>query len=131
MRHGGGMNHRHGLFDGVMIKDNHLAAVGSIAEAVARARARIHPLVRVEVEVEDLDGVRQALAAGADMLLLDNMDDATLAEAVRLVDGRVPLEASGGITLERLPRIAATGVDFVSVGALTHSAPSVDLALDL
>lgn len=131
VRHGGGHNHRIALFDGILIKDNHLQAAGGITEAVRRARAAAHPLLRIEVEVEDLAGLEEALAAGADMVLLDNMDDAALTEAVRLTAGRIPLEASGGITLERLPRIGATGVDFVSSGAVTHSARSVDLSLDL
>jgi nicotinate-nucleotide pyrophosphorylase (carboxylating) len=128
VRAGGGHGHRTNLADGAMIKDNHIAAVGSISEAVRRARAFAHPLLKIEVEVKNLAEVREALAAGADMLLLDNMSDAQLAEAVRLVNGRIPTEASGNMTLERLARVAATGVDFVSMGALTHSAPSVDLS---
>lgn len=131
VRSGGGTNHRFGLFDGVLIKDNHLAAVGSVAEAVRRARASVHHLMKVEVEVVDLAGVDQALAAGADILLLDNMDDATLRRAVERVAGRALTEASGGIKLERLREIAQAGVSFVSMGALTHSARGVDISLEM
>jgi nicotinate-nucleotide pyrophosphorylase (carboxylating) len=129
VRAGGGLNHRGGLFDGILVKDNHAAAAGGIGEAVRRARAHAHPLLRVEAEVGSPQQIEEALQAGADMLLLDNLDDPELMAAVRQVHGRVPLEASGGMTLERLSRVAATGVDYVSVGALTHSAPSVDLSL--
>ncbi|MCL6621260.1 MAG: carboxylating nicotinate-nucleotide diphosphorylase [Syntrophobacterales bacterium] len=131
VRLGGGANHRFGLFDGVLIKNNHLTAVGSVAEAVRRARARVHRLLRVEVEVSTLTELKEALEAGADLILLDNMDEDTLAEAVRLTAGRALLEASGGMTPERLLRVAATGVHFISMGALTHSAPAVDLHLRL
>ena len=131
VRLGGGANHRFGLFDGVLIKNNHLTAVGSVAEAVRRARARVHQLLKVEVEVSTLTELKEALDAGADLILLDNMDEDTLAEAVRLTAGRALLEASGGMTPERLPRVAATGVQFISMGALTHSAPAVDLHLRL
>jgi nicotinate-nucleotide pyrophosphorylase (carboxylating) len=129
VRAGGGHNHRGALFDGVLVKDNHAAAAGSVGEAVRRARAQAHPLLLVEAEVSTPQQIDEALAAGAQMLLLDNLGDEELRRAVRQVAGRVPLEASGGMTLERLPRVAATGVDFVSVGALTHSAPAVDLSL--
>ena len=128
VRAGGGHGHRTSLADGVMIKDNHVAAVGSISEAVRRARGHVHPLVKIEVEVKNLDEVREAVAAGADMLLLDNMTDAQLAAAVREVNGRVPTEASGNMTIARLPAVAKTGVDFVSMGALTHSAPAADIS---
>lgn len=131
VRAGGGANHRFGLYDGVLIKDNHIAAVGSISEAVRRARASVHHLMKVEVEVVDLAGVDEALAAGADVLLLDNMDTATMHKAVQRVGGRALVEASGGITLERLPEIAAAGVDFVSMGALTHSARAMDISLEI
>ncbi|ABC82159.1 MULTISPECIES: carboxylating nicotinate-nucleotide diphosphorylase [Anaeromyxobacter] len=131
VRAGGGKNHRFSLGDGVLIKDNHVAACGGVAEAVRRARASAGAMLRVEVEVEDLPGLDEAIAAGADLVLLDNMDDAAMAEAVRRAAGRVLLEASGNMTLERLPRVAATGVDFVSMGAVTHSARAVDLAFDL
>ena len=129
VRAGGGFNHRGALFDGILVKDNHAAAAGGIGEAVRRARARAHPLLKVEVEVSTAQQIEEALEAGADMLLLDNLGDDELRKAVQQVRGRVPLEASGGMTLDRLPRVAATGVDYVSVGALTHSAPAVDLSL--
>jgi nicotinate-nucleotide pyrophosphorylase (carboxylating) len=129
VRAGGGLNHRGALFDGILVKDNHAAAAGGVGEAVRRARVGAHPLLKVEAEVSTPQQIEEALAAGADMLLLDNLGDAELKEAVRQVGGRVPLEASGGMTLDRLPRVAAAGVDYVSVGALTHSAPAVDLSL--
>lgn len=129
VRAGGGLNHRGALFDGILVKDNHAAAAGGIGEAVRRAKANAPLLLKVEAEVSTPAQIDEALAAGADMLLLDNLDDARLAAAVARVAGRVPTEASGNVTLERLPRIAATGVDFVSSGALTHSAPAVDLSL--
>ena len=115
----------------VLIKNNHLTAVGSIGEAVRQAKARAHPLLKIEVEVTDLQGLEEALNAGADRILLDNMDDATLRQAVELTGGRAILEASGGMTKERLPKVAATGVNFISMGALTHSAPAVDIHLRL
>ena len=129
VRAGGGTNHRGALFDGILVKDNHAAAAGSVGEAVRRAKAGAQPLLKVEAEVSTPAQIEEALQAGADMLLLDNLGDAELSQAVRQVAGRVPLEASGGMTLDRLPRVAATGVDYVSVGALTHSAPSCDLSL--
>ncbi|HXN82612.1 MAG TPA: carboxylating nicotinate-nucleotide diphosphorylase, partial [Myxococcales bacterium] len=129
VRAGGGTNHRGALFDGVLVKDNHAAAAGGVGEAVRRAKAFAPLLLKVEAEVSTPAQIDEALAAGADMLLLDNLGDRELAAAVARVAGRVPTEASGGVTLERLPRIAATGVDFVSSGALTHSAPAVDLSL--
>jgi nicotinate-nucleotide pyrophosphorylase (carboxylating) len=129
VRAGGGVNHRGALFDGILVKDNHAAAAGGIGEAVRRARRFAHPLLKVEAEVSTALQIDEALAAGADLLLLDNLGDEELRAAVVQVKRRVPLEASGGMTLDRLPRVAATGVDYVSVGALTHSAPSVDLSL--
>jgi nicotinate-nucleotide pyrophosphorylase (carboxylating) len=131
VRAGGGVNHRFSLGDGILIKDNHVAACGGVAEAVRRARARGNAMLRVEVEVVDLAGLEQAIAAGADIVILDNMDDATMAEAVRRTRGRVLLEASGNMTLERLPRVAATGVDYVSMGALTHSARAADISFEV
>jgi nicotinate-nucleotide pyrophosphorylase (carboxylating) len=131
VRAGGGVNHRFSLGDGILVKDNHVAACGGVAEAVRRARARGSAMLRVEVEVVDLPGLEAAIAAGADIVLLDNMDDAAMAEAARRAKGRVLLEASGNMTLERLPRVAATGVDFVSMGAITHSARSVDVSFEL
>jgi nicotinate-nucleotide pyrophosphorylase (carboxylating) len=133
VRHGGGQNHRFGLTDGVLIKDNHLAAVGGVnrvARAVALAREGAPHTLRIEVEVTTLAELEQALAAGADIVLLDNMDVATLRQAVALTGGRALLEASGGVTLDTVGEIAATGVDLISVGALTHSAPALDISLD-
>jgi len=131
VRCGGGTSHRLGLFDGVLIKDNHVAVCGSVAEAVARARRHAPAGTPIEVEVETLPQLAEAVDSGADMILLDNMDVATLRAAVKEIAGRVPLEASGGVTLETIGRIAATGVQFISVGALTHSAPAIDLSLEL
>jgi nicotinate-nucleotide pyrophosphorylase (carboxylating) len=131
VRAGGGANHRIGLFDRVLVKDNHLALAGAgLADAVARARREL-PDVLVEVEADDLDGVRRALDAGADWVLLDNMDAETMRAAVALAAGRARLEASGRMDLERAAEAARCGVDAVSVGALTHSAPALDLGLDL
>jgi len=128
---GGGVNHRMGLHDMVLVKDNHLALGGvDLPAAVARARETL-PGTPVEVEADDLEGVRRALAAGADRVLLDNMDEASMREAVALCRGHAVTEASGGMDLTGVARAAACGVDFVSVGALTHSAPALDLALDL
>jgi len=129
VRHGGAANHRFGLFDGILIKDNHIVAAGGIGPAVARARASAHPLLRIEVEVENLAELQEAIAAGADDVLLDNMDDSTLAEAVRVAAGRVRLEVSGGITPERLPLLRELGVDRVSMGGLIHRARWVDLSM--
>ena len=131
VRAGGGRNHRFALYDGVLIKDNHLAAVGSIEEAIARARQRAPSLTKIEVEVGDLAGAERAAAAGADVILLDNMDDTLVAEAVKIIAGRALVEVSGGITLERLPKLATTGADFVSTGAITHQARAVDISLNL
>jgi nicotinate-nucleotide pyrophosphorylase (carboxylating) len=125
---GGGTNHRIGLFDELLVKENHIAAAGGISEAVRRARAA-RPDLPLEVEVRDLDELDQALAAGATRILLDNMDLATVRAAVERTAGRAWLEASGGATLESIVEIGRTGVDFISVGALTHSAPALDLSL--
>ncbi|HWF75171.1 MAG TPA: carboxylating nicotinate-nucleotide diphosphorylase [Solirubrobacteraceae bacterium] len=127
---GGATNHRAGLYDAILIKENHIAAAGGIGEAVSRARAAA-PDLALEVEARNLDEVEQALAAGAPWILLDNMSAAELGEAVGLAAGRAQLEASGGITLETLRAAASTGVDFISVGALTHSAPALDFSLIL
>jgi len=126
---GGCHNHRIGLYDGVLIKENHIAAAGSIGEAVAQARHHAPAGIPVEVEVEDLGEVREALAAGADILLLDNMPPATLREAVELTHGQAKLEASGGISLENIREIAETGVDFISIGELTKHLRAVDLSM--
>ncbi|MDQ6779478.1 MAG: carboxylating nicotinate-nucleotide diphosphorylase [Actinomycetota bacterium] len=127
---GGATNHRAGLYDAILIKENHIAAAGGIGEAVRRARAAA-PGLPLEVEARSLDEVEQALEAGAPWILLDNMSIAELRETVLHVAGRAELEASGGITLEMVRAAAATGVDFISVGALTHSAPAVDFSLIL
>jgi nicotinate-nucleotide pyrophosphorylase (carboxylating) len=131
VRAGGGANHRFGLDDAVLLKDNHIALAGGIGAAVARARAGAGHLVKIEVEVDTLAQLEAALVAGPDAVLLDNMDPATLAAAVRLVAGRAVTEASGTITVAAAPAIAATGVDLISAGWLTHSAPALDLGLDL
>jgi len=131
VRLGGAANHRLGLYDGIIIKNNHLAAVGSITEAVRRARAQAPGGLKVEVEVTDLAGLEEALTAGADLIMLDNMSEADLARAAALNRGRALLEASGAMTPERLPQVAATGVHFISMGRLTHSAPAADLHLRL
>lgn len=125
---GGGVNHRIGLFDEILIKENHAAAAGGVGEAVRRARAA-RPDLPIEVEVTDLAELDEALAAGAARVMLDNMDLATMRAAVERTAGRASLEASGGVTLDGLRAIGATGVDFISVGALTHSAPALDLSL--
>ncbi|MBV8166156.1 MAG: carboxylating nicotinate-nucleotide diphosphorylase, partial [Alphaproteobacteria bacterium] len=122
---GGGRNHRLGLDSGVMIKDNHVALCGGIKQAVARARAGVPLLTKIEVECDRLDQVREALAAGADVIMLDNMDTATMREAVAIVRGKVPLETSGGVNYDTIAGIAETGVDFISVGRITQSAPAV------
>ncbi|HZW88908.1 MAG TPA: carboxylating nicotinate-nucleotide diphosphorylase [Myxococcaceae bacterium] len=132
VRAGGASNHRFGLFDGVLIKDNHIAAVGGdVGEALRRARAHAPQLVKIEIEVTSLAQLPDAIAGGADIVLLDNMDDVTVAEAVRIAAGRVKLEVSGNVTLERLPKLAHIGVDYVSMGALTHSARAMDLSLEI
>jgi nicotinate-nucleotide pyrophosphorylase (carboxylating) len=127
VRAGGGANHRFGLYDAILIKDNHLRLGGGVAESVRRAK---ETGVKVEVECETLDDVRAAIDAGADMILLDNMSSDELRAAVALVAKRVPLEASGGVTLDTVRTIAETGVDFISVGALTHGATSLDVGMD-
>lgn len=130
VRCGGGRNHRTGLFDAILIKDNHIVAAGGLSEAVQAARQHAGHMVKVEVEVDTLDQLRQALVHDIDVVLLDNMSPPTLREAVALVDGRVLTEASGGVDLSTVRAIAETGVDLISVGALTHSAPVLDLGLD-
>ncbi|HHO48527.1 MAG TPA: carboxylating nicotinate-nucleotide diphosphorylase [Desulfobacteraceae bacterium] len=131
VRVGGGRNHRFNLSDGVLIKDNHIAACGSISEAVERVRARAPHTLRIEVEAESLDQVRECLDSGVNIIMLDNMDVALMKEAVRRIGGRALVEASGGVTLETVRRIAETGVDFISVGRLTHSAPACDISMDV
>jgi nicotinate-nucleotide pyrophosphorylase (carboxylating) len=132
VRCGGGFNHRFGLDDAILIKDNHVAVAGGVRPVLQRARASVGHLVKIEIEVDTLAQLREVLDTGlADVVLLDNMDIATLAEAVKLANGRVVLEASGGVTLQSIAKIARTGVDYVSSGALTHSAPNFDVALDI
>ncbi len=126
---GGGHNHRFALYDGVLIKDNHIRAAGSISAALEAARAGAHHLLKIEVEVADLAGLDEAVAAGAEAVLLDNMTVADMAEAVRKYGDRVVLEASGNVTLATVRQIAETGVHLISVGALTHSAPAADVSL--
>lgn len=129
VRVGGGKNHRFGLFDGILLKENHLRAAGGVAQAVRRAKTGAPHYLKVEVEVTSLAELEEALEAGADLILLDNFSVEDLREAVRRVGGRVPLEASGNMTLERARQAAEAGVDYVSVGALTHSAKALDLSL--
>jgi nicotinate-nucleotide pyrophosphorylase (carboxylating) len=127
---GGGYNHRFNLADGILLKDNHIAACGSITQAVSLLRRKIPHTLRIEVETDTLEQVGECLACGVDIILLDNMDTAMMAEAVALIDHRALVEASGGITLESVLAVARCGVDIVSVGALTHSAPSCDIGMD-
>lgn len=129
VRVGGGQNHRYNLSDGVLLKDNHIDAAGGVRQAVEKARAYAPFVRKIEVEVETLEMVEEALQAGADIIMLDNMDDVTMQKAVSRIAGRALTECSGNVTKERLRAIAATGVDFVSCGALTHSAPIMDLSL--
>jgi nicotinate-nucleotide pyrophosphorylase (carboxylating) len=132
VRCGGGVNHRFGLDDAVLIKDNHITIAGGVAPALTRARAAVGHLVKVEIEVDSLDQLTEVLkVGGADAVLLDNMDTATLKRAVEMVAGKLVTEASGGVTLDTVAAIAATGVDVISVGALTHSAANLDIGLDL
>ena len=131
VRAGGGMNHRFGLSDAVLIKDNHIAAAGGIAHALRAAKRRAGHMVKIEVEVDTLDQLDIALDEGCDVVLLDNMAPADLREAVRRVPGHVITEASGGIGLDSVRAVAETGIDLISVGALTHSAPVLDLGLDM
>lgn len=130
VRVGGGTNHRFGLDDAVLIKDNHIAIAGSVSAAVARARAAIGHMVKIEVEVDTLEQLDEALAVGAEVILLDNMPPSTLVEAVRRIDGRAISEASGGITPETAAAVAATGVDRIAIGWITHSSRILDIGLD-
>jgi nicotinate-nucleotide pyrophosphorylase (carboxylating) len=130
VRVGGGANHRFNLADGVLIKDNHIAACGSIREAVDKLRERIPHTIRIEVETDSLDQVEECLACGADIIMLDNMTPEMMAKAVRIINGRALVEASGGVTLDTVESIAMSGVNIISIGALTHSAPSCDIGMD-
>lgn len=126
---GGGLNHRYNLSDGVLLKDNHIGAAGSVTRAIELAREYAPFVRKIEVETENLDMVREAVEAGADIIMLDNMDNETMRKALEIIDGRAQTECSGNVTKERLAEIAAVGVDFVSSGALTHSAPVMDISL--
>jgi len=130
VRAGGATNHRAGLYDAFLIKDNHIRLAGGVTSAVARARAHV-PGMPIEIEAERLEQVDEALAAGADVILVDNSSTLNIAEAVRRAAGRAKIEISGSVTLERIPELAATGADFVSVGALTHSAPAIDISFEI
>ena len=131
VRCGGGTAHRYGLDDAILIKDNHIAACGSVAEAMMRAKAYAGHLRMIEIEVDTLDQLEEALKFAPHAILLDNMDNDTLRRAVGMIDGRVTAEASGGVNLSTVAGIAETGVDYISVGALTHSAPNLDVGLDV
>jgi nicotinate-nucleotide pyrophosphorylase (carboxylating) len=130
VRAGGGHNHRFGLGDAVLIKDNHIAMAGGVTAALKRAKQNVGHLVKIEIEVDSLDQLREALTEGTDAVLLDNMSPAQLTEAVRIIDGRAITEASGGVSPENVAAIAASGVDLIAIGWLTHSAPTLDIGLD-
>lgn len=134
VKHGGGTNHRMGLYDMAMIKDNHIKMAGGIAKAVEQVRSRIPSDIKIEVETTDMDEVRQAIAAGADIIMLDNMDNATMTEAVSIIkasDKGIKTEASGNMSIPRLVEVAATGVDYISVGALTHTVKAMDISMNI
>ena len=126
---GGGSNHRYNLSDGVLLKDNHINAAGGVKQAIAAAKAHAPFVRKIEVETEDLDMVREAVEAGADIIMLDNMTPETMAEAIRIIDGRAETECSGNVTKERLAALTGLGVDYISSGALTHSAPILDISM--
>lgn len=128
---GGGKNHRFNLSDGAMLKDNHIDAGGGITKATAALREKLGHMVKIEVETRDLDEVREALAAGADIIMLDNMSNDMMREAVRIINGKAKTEASGGITLETIAEVAKTGVDIISLGALTHSVKAFDISMKM
>lgn len=134
VKHGGGTNHRMGLYDMAMIKDNHIKMAGGITKAVEQVRANITPDIKIEVETTNLDEVREAIAANADIIMLDNMDNATMTEAVAIIkaaDKGIKTEASGNMSIPRLKEVAATGVDFISVGALTHTVKAMDISMNI
>ena len=134
VKHGGGTNHRMGLYDMAMIKDNHIKMAGGIAKAVEQVRSKIAPEIKIEVETTTLDEVHQAIAAGADIIMLDNMDNATMTEAVSIIKAAAPAiktEASGNMSIPRLKEVAATGVDYISVGALTHTVKAMDISMNI
>jgi nicotinate-nucleotide pyrophosphorylase (carboxylating) len=127
---GGGIPHRYGLDDAVLIKDNHIAMAGGVTIAIRNAKAHVGHTVKIEVEVDTLEQLKEVLAEGVDIVMLDNMSTDDMVAAVKMVDGQALVEASGGVTLPRIPEIAATGVDLISTGAITHSAPNFDVGLD-
>jgi nicotinate-nucleotide pyrophosphorylase (carboxylating) len=131
VRIGGGINHRFGLYDGILIKDNHIKVAGSVKKAVELAKKGHHHLLKIEVEVKNIDELKEALNAGADVIMLDNMSIADMKEAVRIARGKVILEASGNISLDNVRSIAETGIDIISIGALTHSAKAVDISMKI
>lgn len=131
VKHGGGTNHRMGLYDMAMIKDNHIKMAGSIAKAVEQVRAHISSDIKVEVETTNLDEVQQAIDAHADIIMLDNMDNATMAKAVQMIGDKAKTEASGNMSVDRLHGVAETGVNFISVGALTHSVTAMDISMNI
>jgi nicotinate-nucleotide pyrophosphorylase (carboxylating) len=134
VKHGGGTNHRMGLYDMAMIKDNHIKMAGGISKAVEQVRSKIDPQIKIEVETTNLDEVREAIAAGADIIMLDNMDNATMTEAVSIIKAANPAiktEASGNMNIPRLKEVAATGVDYISVGALTHTVKAMDISMNI
>ena len=134
VKHGGGTNHRMGLYDMAMIKDNHIKMAGGITKAVEQVRSNIAPEIKIEVETTNLDEVREAIAAGADIIMLDNMDNATMTEAVAIIKGANPsikTEASGNMNIPRLKEVATTGVDYISVGALTHTVKAMDISMNI
>jgi nicotinate-nucleotide pyrophosphorylase (carboxylating) len=134
VKHGGGTNHRMGLYDMAMIKDNHIKMAGGITKAVEQVRANITPEIKIEVETTNLDEVKEAIAAGADIIMLDNMDNATMTEAVEIIkaaDKGIKTEASGNMNIPRLKEVAATGVDFISDGALTHTVKAMDISMNI
>ncbi len=130
VRAGGGYNHRFNLSDGVLIKDNHIAACGSLTNAVETLRENVPHTIKIEVETDTLEQVREALECGADIIMLDNMDLESMKEAVSMINGKALVEASGGVNIDTVSVVAATGVDIISIGALTHSAPSCDIGMD-
>ena len=131
VKQGGGTNHRMGLYDMSMIKDNHIKVAGGITNAVNAVRPKLAPGIKIEVETTNLDEVREALAAHADIIMLDNMSTADMTEAVKIIAGKAKTEASGNMSIPRLKEVAATGVDFISVGALTHSVTALDISMNI
>lgn len=131
VKHGGGVNHRMGLYDMVLIKDNHIKIAGSVQEAVLQIRKKVKDGIKVEVEVTNFTELNQAIESGADIIMLDNMSTDQMAEAVKIIAGRAKIEASGNMTLNRIREVAATGVDFISVGALTHSVKAMDISMNI